>query len=155
MESPGIIQIITETLPPSYQGIIDKFRKCIEIEVKLPLDEQLLYLLDGYIKNCGVSFGYRSVFLDFADIILQEVNIVDEYQSVEDYASIHIQDWNEYKDYDAGMPLEQTIATAIMLFHEGVSKECVVVFCYAFNKFILKYEKSIEKDLLIKALKFI
>jgi hypothetical protein len=123
--------------------------------VKLPLDEQLLYLLDGYIKNCGVSFGYRSVFLDFADIILQEVNIVDEYQSVEDYASIHIQDWNEYKDYDAGMPLEQTIATAIMLFHEGVSKECVVVFCYAFNKFILKYEKSIEKDLLIKALKFI
>lgn len=148
-----IIKLISETLPITYKSVIDKFYKCINSELEIPFEEQFKYLLKAYCTNCGVSYGYRSVYYDFASTILNE-HLNDEFADIDDYANKYINDWEKFKKYDAGMTIEPTIITAFnMLFNNEVEEKKWVIFCDALNKFIKENEDYIEKDLLLLAFK--
>ena len=149
-----ILRSIFEALPETHKVIIEKYNDRIQSELNLPIEEQYKYLLQRYCDNCGISYGFRSVYYDLASIVLKEMIKDEEYPSNEDHAHKYIPDWDDYKHYDAGMKLEPTIALAFkMIWQNETGKKYLPLFCQTLDKFIRDNEEFIDIELLLEEIK--
>lgn len=149
-----LVEFIRTNLPDEHKAAFSVFEKQLLAAPEQPIDEQIKLLLLEYCGDCGISYGYRSVYWDFAMTLLQEKYPDEDYSEVDKHIPEYISEWDKFKDYDAGMFLEQTLALAFsMALTNCVNDNTLSSFCYAFKRMMEQLTPSdVDEDALLDAL---
>ena len=134
-----IIEINKKILSKKFQEFNNIFEKNINTSVDLSTEQIFAFLLKEYYLNCGISFGFRSVFWDFASMILDKLYPYADNPQIDFYAEKYItkKEWKKAKNYDAGLKhTEETIALALrMLYINEIQVSDLVLFSHLVNEF--------------------
>lgn len=123
-------------------------------ELKMSPEEKFKIFLNGFVDNCGISYGERSVYYDFASLLLKEITTKEEFRDIDDYTSKYRPDWDSFKDYDAGMQAEPTITVALgMIWAEHIQETDLPIFYQTLDKYIESTVTNLEIDRVLEEIK--
>lgn len=150
----SFIELIHNNVPAEYKSASSRLEAILLTEPEQPIDAEIKLLLREYCDNCSISYGYRSVYWDLAMTLMQEKYLDEAYDDLDILIPEYIPEWDTYKDCDAGMNLEPTLALAArMILNKLVTESTLPSFCHALRLFLEQLDdSSVDKDELLEAL---